>query len=850
MTVTTTSDSGGGGCSLRGAIVAVNNGNGNTACGPLGNGTTTITVPAGTYTLTAGELQIGASANLAIAGANANDPAQTVIHAAPASRVLEVTAGGQATLTAVEVTGGQTANGIDGRASRQGAGFGGDGGGILNHGALTLDHALVTANFTGHGGKGADGDGYGSTSRNPGSGGSGGSGGGIYNDTGATLAVAASTISANGTGDGGAGGNAAIGTHVYTDGADGGVGGPSGDGGGIYNAGGATISTTTLSGNFTGRAGAGGSGGQGASETGTLYTPSYSPAGTGGDGGAGGTASIQYNRDTGYFEYLNIGGGGGIINAVSSGTLSMTASTISGNSTGAGGNGGGGGIGGKNLNNDYRAGGNGGAAGGGGVGGGLLSVGHGASLTNVTIAGNQTGDGGTGGSGAQSGASGGGGGGHGGYGGGIWARGATTGDFLRTTHVTISRNLLGAAGPGGASSQFPGQVGVRGKGAGIAAGPRGDSCCGAGVSETNTLIAGNGVPTAGDQNCDQYYRPTQFVDFFDGGHNLSYPDTSCPGANGDPLLGPLQNNGGPTLTMLPGAGSAAIGAVPLASCTVATDQRGFPRPGGGKSACDIGALETGAAPGITATAAGVSSSANPSTAGQPVTFTATVSPAPDGGSVSFTDGGTAIPGCGSAVLSGAGQATCHVTYSVAGSHSIRAFYSGDSNFAASSSAALTEVVQSPGGGGGGGGGGGRLLTSRASNLGFSPSVFRAAGSGSSAKAPAHKPPVGTVVSFKLSRAATVRFTLSRVSAGRKVKTHGKTRCGKPTKSNRKKPRCTRYTNLRGSFSVQGAAGANRFRFTGRLNGKKLAPAKYRLTGTPITAGKAGQAAKATFRIVR
>ena len=46
----------------------------------------------------------------------------------------------------------------------------------------------------------------------------------------------------------------------------------------------------------------------------------------------------------------------------------------------------------------------------------------------------------------------------------------------------------------------------------------------------------------------------------DGGGNLSYPDTTCPGINADPILGPLQNNGGPTETMALGPGSAAIDA--------------------------------------------------------------------------------------------------------------------------------------------------------------------------------------------------------------------------------------------------------------------------------------------------
>ena len=58
----------------------------------------------------------------------------------------------------------------------------------------------------------------------------------------------------------------------------------------------------------------------------------------------------------------------------------------------------------------------------------------------------------------------------------------------------------------------------------------------------------------------------------------------------DPMLGPLQNNGGPTPTRALLPGSPAIDAVPLADCPPpTTDQRGVTRPQG--PACDIGAFE-------------------------------------------------------------------------------------------------------------------------------------------------------------------------------------------------------------------------------------------------------------------
>ena len=55
------------------------------------------------------------------------------------------------------------------------------------------------------------------------------------------------------------------------------------------------------------------------------------------------------------------------------------------------------------------------------------------------------------------------------------------------------------------------------------------------------------------------------------------------------LLGPLANNGGPTPTHRPDPASPARDAIPAASCSVALDQRGNPRPTGG--ACDIGSVE-------------------------------------------------------------------------------------------------------------------------------------------------------------------------------------------------------------------------------------------------------------------
>jgi hypothetical protein len=99
-----------------------------------------------------------------------------------------------------------------------------------------------------------------------------------------------------------------------------------------------------------------------------------------------------------------------------------------------------------------------------------------------------------------------------------------------------------------------------------------------------------------------------------------------------------------------------------------------------------------ASPGITTTA--VSSSANPSTAGKLVTYTATVTPSPSGtvtGNVEFFDGGTAISGCTAQALT-SGHATCAVTYTTVASHTITTSYLGSTAYATSTSSGLTETI--------------------------------------------------------------------------------------------------------------------------------------------------------------
>lgn len=74
------------------------------------------------------------------------------------------------------------------------------------------------------------------------------------------------------------------------------------------------------------------------------------------------------------------------------------------------------------------------------------------------------------------------------------------------------------------------------------------------------------------------------------------PDTTTEDLIGvDPELGGLADNGGPTLTHMPVAGSPAVNLIPQGQSDCGggfnVDQRGEPRPGGGTTACDAGSVE-------------------------------------------------------------------------------------------------------------------------------------------------------------------------------------------------------------------------------------------------------------------
>jgi CSLREA domain-containing protein len=169
---------------------------------------------------------------------------------------------------------------------------------------------------------------------------------------------------------------------------------------------------------------------------------------------------------------------------------------------------------------------------------------------------------------------------------------------LEIVNSTIANNL--AIGTGG-SSAYGGGVHVGGGTATItsstlygnaASGPGAEGGSIAmifnGALTVKNSIAVNGDATSAGPDCSIGSSST----FATQGHNIESA-TSCgfDRANTNPLLGFPGDNGGPTDTFLPSAGSPAIDAA--ADCPgPADDQRGAARPAGG--ACDIGSVERAA----------------------------------------------------------------------------------------------------------------------------------------------------------------------------------------------------------------------------------------------------------------
>ncbi|HEX6228135.1 MAG TPA: choice-of-anchor Q domain-containing protein [Solirubrobacterales bacterium] len=104
-------------------------------------------------------------------------------------------------------------------------------------------------------------------------------------------------------------------------------------------------------------------------------------------------------------------------------------------------------------------------------------------------------------------------------------------------------------------------------------------------------------------------------------------------------------------------------------------------------------------------------------------------------------------------------------------------------------------------------------------------------------------------SYRLSEDARVRFTVRRRVTGRKK---GK-RCliGKRSRRLGKARKCRRFVRVRGAFTHRGKQGANRFRFSGYVRGRRLRPGVYRMSGVPTdAAGNRGRRFSGSFVIAR
>jgi predicted outer membrane repeat protein len=373
-------------------------------------------------------------------------------------------------------------------------------------------------------------------------------GGGIYND--GPLTVTDSTFSGNSASNPnyGGGGIDNRSTLTVTDSTfSGNYGAANGGGGGILNAGMMTVTDSIFNGNSLTTYGAGGGIFNEGTSTSAVFDSTFSGNSASGQGPASGfildTGGAIYNG--GPLTVIdctfagnsanNAGAGGGIANGLR-GTLAVTDSTFSGNS----------------ANN-------------GGIGGGINDLGT-LTITDSTFSGNSAVDGGginNDGTSAVNGstfsgnsAS---------FGGGI-----ENGGTLTITASTVSGNSVSKANGGGGIYNLP---------------------SGSTVKIRNTLVAGNSSQSGG---------PDVAGPLTSLGHNLigdgaggsGYAVTDLVGTSAtpiDPMLGTLQNNGGPTWTMALLPGSPAIGAGALTD--MEWDQRGpgYPRTINGTT--DIGAYE-------------------------------------------------------------------------------------------------------------------------------------------------------------------------------------------------------------------------------------------------------------------
>lgn len=113
----------------------------------------------------------------------------------------------------------------------------------------------------------------------------------------------------------------------------------------------------------------------------------------------------------------------------------------------------------------------------------------------------------------------------------------------------------------------------------------------------NSLVADNLVGTGGTAPDVSGAINSQDFNHIEDLTGATIGGTTTNNSTGDAQLGALANNGGPTLTHLPGAASPVVNAIPNGTndcgTTITTDQRGTTRPSSGS--CDKGSVEVASA---------------------------------------------------------------------------------------------------------------------------------------------------------------------------------------------------------------------------------------------------------------
>jgi hypothetical protein len=342
---------------------------------------------------------------------------------------------------------------------------------------------------------------------------------------------------------------------------------------------------------------------------------------------------------------------------------------------------------------------------------------------------------------------------------------------------------------------------------------------GATVTLANTIVSGGTAPT--NSNCFTKGTLTS------SGHNLedTSPSQCGLGASGDlvgvnPQLGPLQDNGGPADTQALLTGSPAIDHGLNSACP-STDERGVSRPQG--AACDIGAYEVAPPHATTGLANGVSSTdatltgqaANPGAQAATVYFKYGTTTA-YGSQVPAQSLGALVAATGvSAALSGLKPKT---TY-----HYELVVVNPDGTSAGADQTFTTGALS-------------------LSAITVKPRRFKTAkGSGPSIVSNGTR---GAIVSYGDSAAAKTTFTVLKPVRG--YRSGGRCVAHKPKHAKHPK-RCTRWVAV-GSFTHQDTAGANRFRFSGRIGHRALKRGSYRLQAIARLLGNSSQKRTTAFVI--